>query len=151
MRLPFEEIGEAGERAARPCLDGSERNVEELRNLALGETAPVGELDQLPLVVRQLCEGAMHPPGGPARLGAFRRARILRRFVDRLRGGLAERTPPVDDCVAGDGVQPGRAGATILAVAPGRAPHRSERLLDGILGPPPVTQAAERERKDGSA
>src|SRR4051794_40270612 len=61
-QLPLEQVGQARERAARARLHGAERDVEVLRDLALGDLAPVGELETLALLLRRLFQGAMYTP-----------------------------------------------------------------------------------------
>ena len=82
--LSFQDVRQPGQRASRPRLHRSERDVEELGDLTLGEAAPVGELDQPPLLLGELGESTVHTPGGPARLGALVGPGLARGFLDRL-------------------------------------------------------------------
>src|SRR5207248_8250432 len=56
-------VGEVRERTSHAGLHGSQRDVEEARNLALRQAAPVRELDDLPLTLGQRLERAVYAPG----------------------------------------------------------------------------------------
>src|SRR6185437_11641149 len=60
LQILPQRLGEPLQRRARACLDGSERQIELLGDLALGELAPVGELDEPALVVGQRLERPVH-------------------------------------------------------------------------------------------
>ncbi len=115
------------EPGARPGLHRSERDAQEVRDLALREPAPVRELDHVPLMRRKLLERAVDAPGRPARLGALGRAGVrggrLRHLGRRLRAGAAA----VDDRVARDRVEPGRDRAALgpVAATPSARPRRT--------------------------
>src|SRR5213079_3723026 len=47
----LERFGKAAERAARSCLHSTERDVQEIGDLGLGEAAPVRELQKRALVL----------------------------------------------------------------------------------------------------
>ena len=64
-------------------------------------------------------------------------AHLLDRLGDRQ---LRSLTRTVDDCVPGDGEEPGRSGPSIGFVALRRAPDRGEGILRGILGAPVVSE-----------
>src|SRR3954454_5351203 len=53
FEILLEKLGEPHQRSARTCLDGAERDAEELGDLALGKAAPVRERDHLALALRQ--------------------------------------------------------------------------------------------------
>src|SRR5581483_4390160 len=79
-QLVSEDVGEPHQRGPRARLHGPERDPEELRDLALGEPAPVGERDHLALPFVQLLEGTVHTPRHPALLGEVARAWLPRRL-----------------------------------------------------------------------
>ena len=56
----------------------------------------------------------------------------------------------VDDRVAGDRVEPGRAGAARRVVARRRAPNRREGVLERVLGAPTVAEPAKRKSEQGA-
>ena len=68
------EVDDPRERAARARLDRAEGDMQKLRDLALGEPAPVRELDHRPLVLGQELDRAVHTPREPRRLGLLGRA-----------------------------------------------------------------------------
>src|SRR5207247_8366722 len=94
----------------------------------------------------KLGKGAVHAPGGPARLGALLGPWVARGLVHRLGGHGPERAAPVDNRVPRDRVEPGRSRPTVAAVALRRAPDRGERLLDGGLGAAAATHPPQARR-----
>src|SRR5436190_6143907 len=138
------------ERRPRARLHGPKRNSELVRDLALGEVAPVGEGDHLALALGQRLERAVDAPLHPRALGALVRAGVERRLVGRLRGRLMARAAAIDDRVARDAVQPRGAGPAFGLVRPCGAPDRDERLLQRVLRAAAIAEAAQREPEDGT-
>ena len=76
---PLQVLGEAGEPAARPRLDGAERQAEMLRNLTLREAVAVGEPEHRALALGQRLERQPQPEGLVGRDGELLGRRAARR------------------------------------------------------------------------
>src|SRR5213593_896788 len=87
----------------------------------------------------------MDAPGHPARLRLLGGACLFARHVRRLDDGLGRPSQAVDDGIARDRIEPGRARAARWVEAAGRPPDGCKRLLRGILGAATVAEAAERQ------
>ena len=120
---PLEPVAEMTQRPSRPGLDRSDRPAQRGRDLGLGESTVVGEID--------------HP--------ALHRVQGAERVVDRCSGLLAVRTPSRDRALA----RPPRwAGRRPRAIRWWR--HRSRRCRrttrrrrrDGVACPPEVIDGA---------
>src|SRR5262249_56432290 len=112
----------------RSRLDGPERNPQFLRDLALGEVAPVGEGDHLALALRQGLERAVDAPLDPRPLGTLVRAGLERGLLGRLRRRLVARSAAVDDCVPRPPVEPRSAGPPLRLLSPRPPPDPNQRL-----------------------
>src|SRR5215831_13931076 len=148
MQFLLQLVRQPCQRGPCSCLDRPQWNTKVLRHLGLGQSAPVRKLDHRAFVRRQLLQGAVDAPRGPARLGAVGRACVVRLLVGRLDRRLAPCPRAVDDRVPCDGVDPRAARTALRPVAVGSAPDGYERLLDGVLGAPPVAKPAQREAEN---
>src|SRR5215472_15582087 len=124
MQLLFQLAREPRERTTCSCLHGTEGNPYERGDLALRQPAPVGELDQLALLVRQRLQRRVDAPGQPAELRLLVRSRLVRRLVRRLRRRLAARAATIGDAVPRDGEQPRRRRSALRTVGLRRPPDR---------------------------
>ena len=86
-----------------------EGHVEVAGDLGLREPAPVGELEHGALALGKLLEGAVDAPGEPGALGLLGGPGLGGCLLGNLDDGLAPLPGPVDDRMACDGVEPGRA------------------------------------------
>src|SRR5438552_2176657 len=141
----LEGVGEPAESAPGSRLDGAERDVQEVGDLGLRESAPVSELEQGALVLGQLLHGPMDAPGEPGALRLVRRAGLGRRLI----GYLGRRFRP---CARpdGSGRPPSGAGG---APGPKRAPARKPPASAPPPGDPPRPSgvwAARRSACSGS-
>ena len=146
----LEQGAEPGQARSRSGLDRAEGDVEVARDLGLGQPAPVGELEDGALAFGQPLERRVDPPGEPRDLGHLVGPGVRACDLGNLRHRDGALPRPVDDRVAGNGEKPRRGGATIGAVAPGRAPDRREGLLGRLLGAPVVPELAPGHAEHGT-
>ena len=115
-------------------------------DLALGQAAPVRQLDERALLLRQFLERTVDTPRDPSVLRGLVRPRPRRHHVRRL---VHRRLPPpakaVDDRVARDGVEPRRRLSPRGIEPRRRAPDAREGVLGRILGATAVADPPQRD------
>src|SRR5256886_5340465 len=141
------------ERKAHPAFQGAERPPGHVRNLDMGVTAEVGELDDLALLGGKTGQcvtdrGALERKGDLTP-GIGGRLRVRDVWLELALLALAAAAPAqiVNASILHGGQQPGAQRAALRVEACGAIPHVHERVLDRVLRSSRVAQHSHRHAK----
>ena len=140
--------GELSQREAQATLDRPQWDPEPLRDLGLGETSEVAELDRLTLTLGQRAQRDADVRGLEAeqRLLVGPLGRLLVAVCDGLRARIVAGPPDgVDRTIAGDSQEPAAQAAAIGPVVVTAAPEGDERLLHDVFGGRALAQHPVRQ------